>query len=160
MLIDYRASISARRFIHHIGIRAIPPHVVKDGKVQPGVGEPLVLLPGVQKVDAKAWDDVKEGAGTKELLATQQLRILPDKFDFAKAPPFEQQDLVERTIDVDVLKDWKRQLQSAPPSNRQHHHTVLSKLDEQITLCTTDVHGKVVAPKKVRLVKDGEQARV
>lgn len=156
MLIDYRGSISARRFVHHIGIRTLPPHVVKDGKVQPGVGDHLVLLPGVQKVDAKVWDDVKEGAGVKELLATQQLRVLPDKFDIAKAPPYEQQDLVERTIDVDVLKEWKRQLQSSPPSNKAHRESVMSRLDDQITQCTTDLRGGAVAPRKIRLLGDGE----
>lgn len=157
MLIDYRATTDPRHFTEHISARVLPPHVVVDGKYQPGRGDALLLMPGVQHVEKSAWEQVKNGGGAKEMLDNGQIRVLPENFDLSKLPLFEAQPYVDRTIDVKVLTEWREQIITAPSKIQpQARAQLLQAIDKRIKECTTDISGATVTQVMPRLLQDNE----
>jgi hypothetical protein len=141
MQIEHRGTIDGRQ-----------PH--KGLYIATGVGGfKLMFKPGVNRISPDDWAKVKESAGVRHRLESRALVIREDdsKGEGKKGERFtlkslglqEQFDLVERTIDPDVLQTWARQGGLDPK--------VAELLAEQIKAVTTDWKGQPAEPRKIEL---------
>lgn len=138
MKIDHRGNIDRRQ-----------PH--KGLYIATGAGGfKLCFKPGVNTVAAEDWAKVKDSPGVRKRLAGRRLVVLEDdsagkakSMGFAELDAAEQHDLVRRTIDPDVLREWSRAKKLDPD--------VAKALQEQLSAVTTDARGNPSEPRRIEL---------
>lgn len=98
--------------IYRIPIQEAGKNPEKD---RPKVHDHLVLLPGANAVDPDYWDLVKELDSIKALCKKKTrggFEVGDPRVDVSNLSSFEDEDeakaLIDETVDVDLLKSWKR----------------------------------------------------
>jgi hypothetical protein len=145
--------------IEHAGITNSHAGSTRQARAHKGLyiatgkgGHKVLFKPGVNSIAPEDWAKVKDSAGVVQRLKSGHLVIREDdsgdgngkRFDFAALSVREQADLIERTIDLEVLRDWKRRSKGLDPD-------IAAALAGQIVAMTTDARGNPVEQKKIVL---------
>lgn len=145
MQVDYKGSVSPGK--PHIGIRVISGSVA---------GEEVMLRPGVNTLDQRRWDGIKDRPSVVAMLAAGELVPLTgDKggsFDVTASSPAVALDLIGRTTEPKVLEQWRAQIEGLKPERRQSWAAALTKLLKQIVDVTTDVDGKPAPQRPLQML--------
>jgi len=124
----------------------------------------VLFKPGVNQISVEDFeallDDDGEiaSSGVAARFASGELRIIEDdrpQVEFEKmsspfdGPSYEAIELVDATIDVSVLRDWRLREKSKPADGRRDD--VIAAIDRQIKACTTRPDGTTAEPRTIEL---------